>query len=104
MKAFGTDGEECLADAFSHDFASATRLTCQIHKRRNIEAKQKDMDFLHDQRIVILDDIFGKQVSGTQYMGLIDSEDGASFHSKLVIFHSKWSSMHDSGLTSMIGF
>ena len=97
LKAFCTDGEECLADAFSHDFASATRLTCQIHKRRNIEAKLKDMDFLHDQRIVILDDIFGKQVSGTQYMGLIDSEDEASFHSKLEVLHSKWSSMHDRG-------
>ena len=97
LKAFGTDVEECLADAFSHDFASATRLTCQIHKRRNIEAKLKDMDFLHDQRIVILDDIFGKQVSGTQYMGLIDSEDEASFHSKLEVLHSKWSSMHDRG-------
>ena len=30
-------------------------------------------------------------------MGLIDSEDEASFHSKLEVLHSKWSSMHDRG-------
>jgi len=39
--AFGTDGEEALADAFSHEFTSAVRLTRFIHKHRNIEAKLK---------------------------------------------------------------
>ena len=33
---FGTDGKEALADAFSHEFTLAVRLTCFIHKCRNI--------------------------------------------------------------------
>jgi len=45
MCAFGTDGEEALADAFSHEFTLAVRLTCFIHKRRNTEQKLKDLRF-----------------------------------------------------------
>ena len=97
LKAFGTDGEECLAEAFSHDFPSATHLVCQIHKRRNIETKLKNLNFPVDMRGVILDDIFGKQVSGTYYMGLIDSVNEVQFHSKLEILQRKWSAMHEKG-------
>ena len=43
VKAFGTDGEEALADAFSHEFGKAVHLTCVIHKQRNIKAKLKDV-------------------------------------------------------------
>ena len=97
LKAFGTDGEECLAEAFSHDFPFATHLVCQIHKRRNIETKLKNLNFPVDMRGVILDDIFGKQVSGTYYMGLIDSVNEVQFHSKLEILQRKWSAMHEKG-------
>ncbi len=44
MIAFGTDGEEALANAFGHEFQSAVRLTCAIHKRRNVEAKLKALE------------------------------------------------------------
>ena len=33
---FGTDGKEALADAFSREFTLAVRLTCFVHKCRNI--------------------------------------------------------------------
>ena len=31
LKAFGTDGELALSDAFSHEFSSAEHLICSIH-------------------------------------------------------------------------
>ena len=72
VKSIGTDGEEALSDAFSHGFKSAVHLTCQIHKRRNVEAKLKDMGFPLEARHHILDDIFGKQRGDTFYEGLVD--------------------------------
>ena len=39
VRAFGTDGEKALRDAFSHEFGFAQCLTCFIHVRRNIKAK-----------------------------------------------------------------
>ena len=37
--AFGTDGEQALAEAFAHDFAFSQHLTCFIHMRRNVKDK-----------------------------------------------------------------
>ena len=33
VRAFGTDGEQALAEAFGHEFAFSQRLTCFIHVR-----------------------------------------------------------------------
>ena len=68
--AFGTDGEEALADAFSHEFTGAIRVTCFIHKRRNIESKLKDKGFSMQCQQKILDDIFGKRQGDTIFEGL----------------------------------
>ena len=38
-RAFGTDGEKALADAFSHEFHYAIHLTCFIYCRRNIKSQ-----------------------------------------------------------------
>ena len=58
IQAFGTDGEESLSDAICHGFPLAIHLGCQIHKRRNIEAKLKDMGFPVETRNQIFDDIW----------------------------------------------
>ena len=39
LRAFGTDGEKALADAFSHEFHYAVHLTCFIHCCRNIKSQ-----------------------------------------------------------------
>ena len=75
--AFGTDGEEALADAFSH---SAVRLTCFIHKRRNIETKLKDIGLATDCQQQILDDLFRKCRGETMFEGLVDSSDVDTFN------------------------
>ena len=39
VQAFGTDGEQALADTFSHEFSSDVHLLCSIHMQRNIKQK-----------------------------------------------------------------
>lgn len=39
IRAFDTDGEQPLIDAFSHAFSFSQHLTCIIHVRRNIKEK-----------------------------------------------------------------
>ena len=93
VKAFGTDGEEALADAFGHEFYFASRLTCVIHKRRNIEAKLKDIGFSVEAQASIIDDIFGRRRGEIMHEGLIDS-DSSTFDLKLNILEKKWKKLH----------
>jgi len=90
IRAFGADGEEALADAFSHEFKGVVQLTCGIHKRRNIEAKLKDLGASTETRGSILDDIFGKQWGDTYFEGLVDAVDVASFDLKLQALRQRW--------------
>lgn len=82
LLAVGTEGEEALVDAFGHEFTSAVRLTCFIHKHCNIEAKLKDVGFSANYQQQILDDIFGKHRGETMFEGLVDSVDVGSFNGK----------------------
>ena len=54
LRAFGTDGEKALADAFSHEFHYAIHLTCFIHCRQNIKRELQDLDFSETSRTEIL--------------------------------------------------
>ena len=42
LKAFGTDGEETLVEAFAHEFRFATHLYCFIHVRNNIKKNLRE--------------------------------------------------------------
>ena len=57
LLAFGTDGEEALAQAFKHEFHFAVHLACFIHKCRNIEIKLKEMGFSTEAQRAIADDV-----------------------------------------------
>ena len=91
--AFGTDGEEALADAFSHEFTLTVRHTCFIHKRRNIETKLKDNGFSTKCQQQILDDIFGKCRDGTMFEGLVDSIDVEVYNRKVEMLKDTWSKL-----------
>jgi len=78
--AFRTDGKEPFADAFSHEFTSAVKLTCFIW---NTETKLKEIGFATDCQHQILDDLFGKCSGETMFEGFFDSTDVDTFNSKL---------------------
>ena len=45
LRAFGTDGEKALAEAFSHEFSYALHLTCFNHCRQNIKRKLQELNY-----------------------------------------------------------
>ena len=59
LRAFGTDGEKALADAFSHEFHYAVHLTCFIHCRWNIKSQLHLLGYPECASKEVLEDIFG---------------------------------------------
>ena len=90
LRAFGTDGEKPLIDAFLHEFKSAVHLTCFNHVRRNIKDKLRDAKISDNIQTEIMDDIFGRKVGSTQLTGLVDSASRYIFAEALSTLLSKW--------------
>jgi len=65
VQAFGTDGEQALIDALSHEFTFSRRLTCFIHVKQNIRDKCVECNLPGELIQQIQDDIFGKKIEGT---------------------------------------
>ena len=59
MKAFGTDGEKALVNAFENAFPNAIHVRCFKHFRDNIEHKLKSLNLESASCEEILADIFG---------------------------------------------
>ena len=91
--AFGKDGEEALADAFSHEFTLAVWLNYFIHKHRNIESKLKDNGFSTQCQQQILEDTFGKCRDDTMLKGIVDSVDVNVCNRKVVMLEETWSKL-----------
>lgn len=83
VRAFGTDGEQALAEAFGHEFAFSQRLTCFIHVRRNVKDKCNEFHIPSDVSQKILNDIFGAKCGGVFIEGLVDASGDDDFQRKL---------------------
>ena len=90
LRAFGTDDEKPLIDAFLHEFKFAVHLTCFNHVRRNIREKFNDISLPDAVQTEILNDIFGCKVGSTQIVGLVDSVNQLAFEENLSTLVSKW--------------
>ena len=88
-KAFGTDGEIALSDAFGHEFSNAEHSICSIHMQRNIKQKLIDLRVPDTIRGEILKDICGRQCDGTLYEGLIDANASLEFDDQLDYLQKK---------------
>lgn len=95
IRAFGTDGEKALIDAFSHEFRFTVHVICFIHVRKNIKEKLSQCSITEEVQTEILGDIFGKKVGSTLVEGLVDSEDD-TFDSSVQLLMKKWQ-RHDFG-------
>jgi len=58
IRVFGTDGEQQLINAFSHEFGFSQHLTCFIHVRKNKE-KLSNCNIPSDVVLKVLNDVFG---------------------------------------------
>ena len=90
VRAFGTDGEEALADAFAHEFGFSQRLTCFIHLRRNLKEKLAECNCPVSLSQKILDDVFGKKLGSVFIEGLVDASDDCDFQNKLDGLVESW--------------
>ena len=104
LRAFGADGEVPLADAFSHEFKEAIRLTCFNHVRQNIKDEMRRLSIPEERQTVILNDIFGKQIGSTLLTGLVDSKSVATYEQKVVYLMEKWSLYDDTDQDSFAKF
>ncbi len=93
VQAFGTDGEESLAKAFSHSFSFGLHLTCFIHMRRNIKRDLSDRGLDTSSQNQILDDIFGRQAGSVRQEGLVDCSSVTEFRDNLYGCKSVWDSI-----------
>ena len=92
IRAFGTDGEEALSDAFKHEFGFAQRLTSFIHVRRNLKDKLAQCNIPVDLSQKILDDVFGKKLGSVFVEGIVDASDDSDFQNKLDAVTQVWHS------------
>ena len=90
LRAFGTDGQEALIDAFSHSFPSAVQLRCFIHFKRNISEKLKEYGIPTAVAEEFVSDIFGKYSGSTYSEGLVDSSSEKEFNDRLTKCEAVW--------------
>ncbi len=90
VQAFGTDGEQALSDAFSHEFSSAVHLMCSIHMQRNIKQKLIELRIPESVRNQLLTSVCGKQRGNTLHEGLIDASTSEEFEYQLDHLQEKW--------------
>ena len=96
LRAFGTDGDKALADAFSHEFHYAIHLICFIHCHQNIKTELQDLDFSETSTTEILKDIFGHQEGNTISDGLVDSMDEDDIDIKFEVTKGHWEELEKS--------
>ena len=90
LRAFGTDGEKALVDAFSHEFRYAIHLTCFIHFRQNIKRKLQELQYPESAIKEVVSDIFGCKQGSTLSEGLVDSNSDEEFNEKLNLLEERW--------------
>ena len=90
IKVFGTDGDQALIEAFSHNFSEAKQLRCFIHLKQNIAGKLKDTGMPPSVCQDFLSDIFGKKSSAVIEEGLVDSSSVSEFDARLQNCKEVW--------------
>ena len=91
--AFGTDGDQALIDAFSHNFPK--QLQCFIHLKCNIIEKLRERGIPNSIAEEYIADIFGKRVGSTYEEGLVDSNDEDDFNSRFERCKAVWVSREE---------
>ena len=104
VRAFGTDGEQPLIDAFSHEFGFSQHLTCFLHVRQNIKDELNKYNIPTEVASLMLDDIFGRRLGTVFEEGMVDSSDDADFQMKFDSTLEKWRNLDVCSSADMEGF
>ena len=90
LKAYGTDGELALSNAFKQEFPEADHHLCYIHLKRNMESKLTKLGIHGKDQFSFVHDVIGGKVEGTCFHGIVDCEDGNEFYAKLCSLEHIW--------------
>jgi hypothetical protein len=99
IKAFGTDGEKPLGDAFAIQFRDAKHLLCFLHVKERIKMKLRDLRVSDEFIKLYLTDIFGQQEGTHLFCGLVDCDSDDEFDEQLLKLEDTW---NDRELTAVI--
>ena len=97
IRAFGSDGQKALTNAFESAFSNALHLRCFKHFQDNCEAKLKSLNLDPTSREEVLTDIFGETGSEVIQIGLVDTVDPTDFAKKLSGLEERWNELEKSG-------
>jgi len=104
IRVFGTDGEQPLINAFSHEFGFSQHITCFIHVQKNIKEKLTNCNIPSNVVLKVLNDVFGYRMGTVFQEGLVDSADVEDFQVKLESLIEKWNTLvQQTWLSSLIG-
>ena len=87
---FGTDGDEALVEAFTHNFPFATQLRCFLHVKRNILSKLKERGIPSSFSEEFIADMFGRRISDRYEEGLVDATSAEDFQIRLQNCEETW--------------
>lgn len=90
IRAFGTDGEEPLIEAFKQQCQFATHVTCFTHCRHNIKQKLRDLSIPKEIVSEYLFEIFGGQSGTTFVEGLADASSDDNLDEKFTLLEEPW--------------
>ena len=88
LQTFGTDGEECLFNAFSVQFTQAHHIRCFLHFRDNCKAKLSELKVSNDVALEIIQDIFGSLIKGIH--GFVDAPTADDLRNQFDHLMVKW--------------
>ena len=95
--AFGTDDELALVNGFKNNFERSVHLLCELHLKKNIETKLKDLGIAGEVKCEFMADIFGQTIGTVHESGLVSAPDEQQFVNMLDNVKERWSNKHDNG-------
>ena len=90
IKAFGSDGETQLYQAFQMQLPEAIHLRCFRHFRANLVSKLTSLGLPSAIIDQYMKDIFGKTTSGVHEAGLVDMANEEEFQNRVEMLHESW--------------
>jgi len=90
IRAFGTDGETQLYQAFQMQLPDAVHLRCFRHFRANLVTKLKTLGMSSEVIDQFMKDVFGVTMDGLHEVGLVDCSTEKEFDKKLQALQEQW--------------
>ena len=103
IRAFGTDGEANLYNAFKDKYPNPHRLLCYIHFKNNIKDHLHKIDVDEANVQLILSDLFGEQIGTRFEERIVNAENEVDFEERLSSLCDIWEYKLGSG-NYTIGF